>query len=83
MNCCIDCFRDAHIRATIERQSQIGNCDFCSSKGIAVCNVDITPNPVAEMIVNLVQSYSTSSSGNAKPLKLALRDDWDIFNAGT
>ena len=82
MNCCVNCFHDAHIRATIEKYNTKGNCDFCSSKGIPVYDVSITPNPIAEMLMSILQIYSVSDSQDAKPLKVALRDDWDIFNAG-
>lgn len=82
MNCCIECFCDPHIRATIEKQGEIGNCDFCSSRDKAVYAISEVPGLLSEMIINLVQSYSVSDSANAKPLKVALRDDWDIFNVG-
>ncbi len=82
MNCCIDCFRDSHIRGIIEMQGQIGNCDFCSSKVVAVYNIDNVPNSISGMMISLLQSYSVSDHAGAKPLKIALRDDWDIFNAG-
>ena len=83
MNCCIDCFRDTHIRATIEAQQRYGDCDFCDSKNVTVSDVDDPFNPIAENIIGLLQIYSASDSIEAKPLKLALRDDWDIFTAGT
>jgi len=35
------------------------------------------------MIASLVQIYSVSDEPNARPLKIALRDDWDIFTVGT
>jgi len=38
-------------------------------------------NPISEKIIELVQIYSVSNSPEAKPLKIALRDDWDIFSA--
>jgi hypothetical protein len=82
MNCCIDCFRDTHIRTTIDKQGSVGNCDFCDSKGITIYDVDDPSNPISEKIIGLVQAYSISDSAEAKPLKLALRDDWDIFTAG-
>lgn len=82
MNCCIACFCDAHIRATIEKQGTRGDCDFCSSKGEFVCDISGTPNPISEIIIELVQSYAVSDNEGIKPLKIALRDDWDIFNAG-
>lgn len=83
MNCCIDCFCDSHIRSIIAKQGVTGNCDFCSSKNIAVYDVTVTPNPLADLIIDLVQIYSVSESIDARPLKVALRDDWDIFNAGS
>jgi len=83
MNCCIECFRDSHIRATIERYGSVGDCDFCSHKNIAIFDIDDTSNQIAEMIISLVQIYSVSDTADARPLKIALRDDWDIFTAGT
>jgi len=82
MNCCIDCFRDAHILSTINKQGAIGNCDFCDSKRIAVYDVSNSSNPISEKIIGLIQTYSVSDSAEAKPLKYALRDDWDIFTSG-
>lgn len=82
MNCCIKCFRDTHICATIKKHSIIGDCDFCSSKNVEIYDIGCTPNPISEMIIQLVQSYSVSNDTRSKPLKLALRDDWDIYNLG-
>lgn len=79
--CCEKCFKDTQIIETIRKQNIIGNCDFCSSKALPV--IDISENnPVSDMILGLIQVYSVSDDGNAKPLKEALRDDWDIFNGG-
>ena len=83
MNCCIDCFCDSHIRSIIAKQGVTGNCDFCSSKNISVYDVTVIPNPLADLIVDLIQIYSVSDSTDAKPLKVALRDDWNIFNGGS
>jgi len=82
MNCCIDCFHDTHIRTTIAKQGSFGDCDFCDSKGITIYDVDSPSNPISEKIIGLVQIYSVSESVEAKPLKIAFRDDWDIFTAG-
>ncbi|MCL2856729.1 MAG: RES family NAD+ phosphorylase [Oscillospiraceae bacterium] len=82
MKCCIECFKDIHIRNTIEKQGSIGDCDYCSHKNIAVYDVSSIPNPIADIIVGLIQIYSVSDLPDAKPLKVALHDDWDIFNAG-
>jgi len=82
MNCCIECFKDSHIRNTIEKYGTKGNCDFCSSSGVAVYDISVIPNPISDMIISLVQSYSISDSVEATLLKESLRDDWDIFSAG-
>jgi hypothetical protein len=82
MNCCIECFRDSEIRAIINSFGKIGNCDFCPSKNVFVYDVSISPNPIADMIVSLLDTYAISESADAKLLKESLRDDWDIFNSG-
>lgn len=83
MNCCIECFRDTEIRAIIKSYGQKGVCDFCTSKDVFVCDADDPSNPISEMIVDLMQIYSISDVAEAKPLKVAFRDDWDIFSAET
>lgn len=82
MNCCVECFRDIHIRDTIEKFGKIGDCDYCSHKGVMVCDISKTPNPISEKIESLLQIYTVSDEPDAKPLKTALHDEWDIFNAG-
>jgi len=32
MRCCVECFKDIHIRNTIEKQGVIADCDYCSHK---------------------------------------------------
>ena len=81
MRCCVECFKDIHIRSTIEKQGIIGDCDYCSGKNVAVYDIAISPNPIADAIIELVQIYSVSGLREAKPLRIALREDWDIFNA--
>lgn len=83
MNCCEKCFRDIHIRATISQLGQIGDCNFCDSKNGAVCDVSVPSNPISEKVIELVQIYSISDNVEAKPLKLALCNDWDIFAIDT
>jgi len=82
MRCCVECFKDTHIRNTIEKQGVIGDCDYCSHKSVAVYDIAITPNPIADAIIGLVQIYSVSDLPEAKPLKVALHDDWDVFSVG-
>jgi hypothetical protein len=83
MFCCVECFRDSEIRRIIESIGKTGSCDFCSSKDVAIYDIGSTPNQIADLITRVVQVYSVSSSTDAKPLKIALRDDWNIFNVGS
>ena len=82
MKCCVECFKDIHIRNIIEKQGTIGNCDYCSHKGVDVYDISIIPNPIADIIIGLIQIYAVSDLSDAKLLKTALHDDWDIFNVG-
>jgi hypothetical protein len=82
MKCCVECFKDIHIRNIIEKQGGIGDCDYCSHRDVAVYNLSIIPNSITDIIIGLIQIYSVSDLPDAKPLKTALHDDWDIFNAG-
>ena len=82
MNCCIECFCDSEIRSVIKSNNQMGNCDFCSSKNTHIYDISVDSNPVSEMIISLLQIYDVSESIDAKLLKNALCEDWDIFNVG-
>ena len=82
MRCWVECFKDVHIRNTIETQGTVGDCDYCSHKNVAVYDISTFPNPIADIIIGLIQIYSVSDLPDAKLLKTALHDDWDIFNAG-
>lgn len=79
MKCCIECFKDAHIRDTIAKYGTNGNCDFCSAKNVPVLDISNT-TLLSDKIVGLVQAYMISTADDAKPLIEALKNDWDIFN---
>jgi hypothetical protein len=83
MKCCTQCFKDAHIRNTIEAHGVIGDCDYCAHKNVAIYDISMIPNPISDAIISLVQIYELSDLPDSKPIKTALHDDWDIFNAGT
>ena len=80
MNCCIECFRDAFIRETIEKYGSNGHCDFCESGSGVVYDISDPDNIISKNIIDLLQMYSISDSAQAKPLIYALCEDWDIFN---
>ena len=79
MNCCINCFKDEHIRNTIEKGGVKGNCDFCGAADVSIVDIS-SSNDISDMIVSLVQVYTVSDISEARLLKESLRDDWDIFN---
>jgi hypothetical protein len=81
MNCCSECFKDTHIRNIVASKSVIGECSYCSHKDVAVFDIAETPNPIADVIIGLVQIYSVSDLPDAKPLSVALHEDWNIFNS--
>jgi hypothetical protein len=82
MKCCVECFQDIHIRNTIEKQGIIGDCDYCSHKNVAVYDISIIPNLIVDAIISLVQIYSVSDLPDAKPLREALHDNWEVFSGG-
>lgn len=79
MKCCIECFKDAHIRETIKKNGTKGNCDFCSAKNVPTYDIS-NSTLLSDKIVGLVQAYTVSTEEDAKTLKEALKNDWNIFN---
>ena len=79
MKCCIECFKDAHIRDTIAKYGTNGDCDFCPTKNVPVYDIS-NSTLLSDKIIGLVQAYMVSTEEDAKPLKEALKNDWDIFN---
>jgi hypothetical protein len=80
MKCCTACFKDPHIRDTIQKLGEIGDCGFCASSNIAVYDTSINSNLIADMLASLIEMYAVSYSPSARPISEALLADWDIFN---
>lgn len=38
--CCVNCFSDAEIKRFIKSDEKIGNCDYCQSRKVHICNVN-------------------------------------------
>lgn len=77
MNCCIECFHDAQIRAMITANNQIGECDFCTGKNVPVYSVD-TQSDLSDLISEVMNIYENADDG--EPLFQLLIDDWSIFS---
>lgn len=81
MKCCIRCFKDSLLQKTIEEFGTIGDCDFCSSRNVKVYDIS-SQNEISDKIIDLIQTYDVSLCKEAKQLKVALHDDWNIFSGG-
>lgn len=77
MNCCAECFCDAQIRAIINANNQIGDCNFCGQKNVSVYSVD-GQSDLSDLIGAVMSIYEESDDG--EPLFQLLIDDWNIFN---
>ncbi len=51
--CCVNCFSEIEIQRFIEEFDEIGDCDYCGSEEIYVCEVD----EVGEFIQNGIDRY--------------------------
>lgn len=79
MLCCINCFKDSHIRKIIQDNKEIGTCDFCSSTDVPVFNIT-SSNDISDCITGLVQIYKIADTPDAKYMIDSLIDDWNIFS---
>lgn len=77
MNCCVDCFQDAQIRAMIETNDEIGDCNFCGKKNISIYSID-SPSDLSDLISGVINVYEEIDDG--EPLFDVLINDWSIFN---
>lgn len=86
MFCCSNCFRDNEIRAIINENKTIGNCDFCGSTNVNVFDL-ISNHVIAELFDGLLDTYTPAAElPNDFPkdqtdlLKNILCYRWNIFN---
>lgn len=52
-SCCINCFSESNIREFIESEDILGNCDYCGSLNVHICNV----GDVGKFIKDGVERY--------------------------
>jgi hypothetical protein len=86
MYCCINCFKDAQIKAIIEGYKSIDNCDFCGEKNAYVYQIG-TDTAISEPFDGLLDVYSAVASlpdtfpkDNTDLIKNILYNKWNIFN---
>lgn len=88
MRCCINCFNAKEPQSIIEDLNQIGNCDFCQSKGVAT----IEPIDLRELFEPVLKYYEPIEYGkhylnhdddpmdHGDQLGMLLQQDWNIFS---
>lgn len=86
MRCCSSCFSDTELKAIIEADSIIGDCDFCGKKSSFVYEIGSDAR-LSELFDEILDVYVPKTSldptiynGPAKPLSETLHDDWNIFS---
>lgn len=82
-NCCIECFKDKFLREFIQQLSNIGNCDFCGSSNVELCDLNTAEcKGLGLEISALINLYEISpeDDSNGKLIKHALYEDWNVFN---
>lgn len=77
MNCCVECFQDAQIRAMIRTKNLIGDCDFCGQRNTAIYIMEPSSD-LLDLISSVINVYEENTEG--KPLLDVLINDWNIFN---
>lgn len=60
MFCCSNCFLDSEIKAIINGNKEIGNCDFCGSRNVHVYEIG-KDQTLAELFEDLLDVYSPIS----------------------
>lgn len=80
-NCCVKCFKDHVMVGFMYVFTEVGNCNFCESIDVKLCNLNNLDNKVGEYISSLIDLYEVCEEGDSgKLIKHVLHEDWDIFN---
>ncbi|SHN50283.1 RES family NAD+ phosphorylase [Desulfitobacterium chlororespirans] len=86
MYCCANCFRDAEIKAIIQEQKLIGNCDFCGQKNVPIYQTD-GDTTLSDLFDELLDTYTTAANlpetfpkDSTDLMKNMLHYKWNIFN---
>jgi len=86
MYCCVNCFKDAEIKAIIQSYNITGDCDFCKQKSVFVYQIGIDTR-IPELFEGLLDVYTTTTSlpgafpkDSTDLIKNILYSKWHIFN---
>ena len=86
MFCCSNCFSDSEIKAIIDTNKKVGNCDFCGSKNVNVYELG-QDQTISDMFDGLLDTYMPVSNlpdyfprESTDLIKNILCYKWHIFN---
>lgn len=89
MICCVECFRDAEIRAAIEMIGHVGECPICGKKNVWIYNsdTDADSSNVEELLDSIFEIYVPETNlpdSYPEAEKMVIEDrlikDWNIFS---
>ncbi|UUX35187.1 RES family NAD+ phosphorylase [Fundicoccus culcitae] len=85
MKCCVNCFKDSEIIGIVSGVKTEGDCDFCGSTNVAICNLDYPE--LKNNFERLLDVYAPVSEFKGEiprhktdMIKNILSRDWSIFN---
>ena len=85
----MQCFKDEEIKSIINKQSEVGKCDFCGAQSINVYDIE-SNSTLTELFDGLLEVYTPASNlpkdfpkENLDSLKNIMHSTWSIFNLGT
>ena len=86
MYCCVNCFKDAEIKAIIQSYNITGDCEFCGEKNVSVYQIGID-TAISDLLDGLLDVYTTVASlpivfpkDSTDLIKNILYNKWHIFN---
>ena len=86
MYCCVNCFKDAEIKAIIQSYNITDDCDFCGEKSVSVYQIGVDTT-ISDLFDGLLDVYTTAASlpiafpkDSTDLIKNILCNKWHIFN---
>jgi len=86
MYCCVNCFKDAEIKAIIQSYNITGDCEFCGQNNVSVYKTGVDAT-ISDLFDGLLEIYTTESNlpdtfskDNTDLIANILHDKWNIFD---
>ena len=84
--CCTECFEDSTLKSRIMEQGHTGDCDYCGSTDVAVCDTGVLKDDLLVVIglyepvavgVNVLFAEDQFDAGEMLAEKI--QEDWEVF----